>query len=149
MPHWEWQRRFDQLYVASLAGFAFVARLVLTDLNRFHPNHPQTLESWLAARRTIASRADRQSATVVATIMSIIGYALLAVDVLDALGIPATHLLVGGAVTGVVLGIAAQATLANFFAWLVLLMVRPLRLARKPSSAQALGKLATKECSAR
>ena len=35
------------------------------------------------------------------------------------------NLLVGGAVTGVVIGIAAQQTLGNFFAGLVLLFARP------------------------
>jgi small-conductance mechanosensitive channel len=35
------------------------------------------------------------------------------------------NLLVGGAVTGVVVGIAAQQTLGNFFAGLVLLFARP------------------------
>jgi len=35
------------------------------------------------------------------------------------------NLLVGGAVTGVIVGIAAQQTLGNFFAGLVLLFARP------------------------
>jgi small-conductance mechanosensitive channel len=45
--------------------------------------------------------------------------------VLQALDVELGGLLVGGAITGVVLGIAAQQTLGNFFAGLVLLLNRP------------------------
>ena len=41
------------------------------------------------------------------------------------LSIPIGHLLLGGAIAGVVLGIAAQQSLGNVFAGLVLLMARP------------------------
>jgi len=47
----------------------------------------------------------------------LIGLALLAV--------PVQHLLVGGALTGVLIGIAAQQALGNVFAGLVLLLNRP------------------------
>jgi hypothetical protein len=42
--------------------------------------------------------------------------------------IPITQLVVGGALTGVLLGIAAQQSLANVFAGIVLLMARPFRV---------------------
>jgi len=45
--------------------------------------------------------------------------------VLALLRVDLANLLVGGAVTGVVVGIAAQQTLGNFFAGLVLLFARP------------------------
>jgi small-conductance mechanosensitive channel len=42
--------------------------------------------------------------------------------------VPVTQLVVGGAVTGILLGIAAQQSLANVFAGLVLLFARPFRV---------------------
>jgi small-conductance mechanosensitive channel len=42
------------------------------------------------------------------------------------LTIPVQQLLVGGALTGVIVGIAAQQPLSNLFAGLVLLITRPL-----------------------
>ncbi len=47
---------------------------------------------------------------------------------LDLLGRPVGQLVVGGAVTGVLLGIAAQQSLANLFAGMVLLFARPFRV---------------------
>ena len=44
---------------------------------------------------------------------------------LDLLGVAIERLLLGGVVTGVILGIAAQQTLANLFAGVVLLLSRP------------------------
>jgi small-conductance mechanosensitive channel len=48
--------------------------------------------------------------------------------VLALVGVPARQLLTAGAVTGVLLGIAAQQSLANLFAGLVLLFARPFRV---------------------
>lgn len=47
---------------------------------------------------------------------------LIAVDLF---ALPVEHLLVGGAVTGIILGIAAQQSLGNVFAGIVLLFARP------------------------
>lgn len=60
-----------------------------------------------------------------AFIWTIAGYALVLLMLLQALKVDLRGLLVGGAITGVVLGIAAQQTLGNFFAGLVLLINRP------------------------
>ena len=54
-----------------------------------------------------------------------IGYLLVIFPALDLLGVNVGGLLLGGAVTGVVVGIAAQQTLGNIFAGMVLLFVRP------------------------
>lgn len=59
-------------------------------------------------------------------LITVIGYLLVLVSVLSALGVNPAGLLLGGAITGVVLGIAAQQTLSNFFAGIVLLVNRPL-----------------------
>jgi small-conductance mechanosensitive channel len=60
-----------------------------------------------------------------AFLFSLLGYTFTMLVVLQALDVELGGLLVGGAITGVVLGIAAQQTLGNFFAGLVLLLNRP------------------------
>src|SRR5262249_10187085 len=57
--------------------------------------------------------------------ISLIGYQVGAVTALGMLNVGIGQLLVGGALTGVVLGIACQQSLGNLFAGLVLLMSRP------------------------
>ena len=59
-------------------------------------------------------------------LVTVVGYLLVLVTVLTALEVNPAGLLLGGAITGVVLGIAAQQTLSNFFAGIVLLVNRPL-----------------------
>ncbi|HWF14749.1 MAG TPA: mechanosensitive ion channel domain-containing protein [Acidimicrobiales bacterium] len=53
------------------------------------------------------------------------GYLVAVIGTLSLLSVPVGHLLLGGAIAGVVLGIAAQQSLGNVFAGLVLLMARP------------------------
>jgi small-conductance mechanosensitive channel len=55
----------------------------------------------------------------------LVGYAFVLFLALGMLAFPVGHLLVGGAITGVVVGIAAQQALGNVFAGLVLLFTRP------------------------
>ena len=61
-------------------------------------------------------------------VISVIGYVIVVLTALSVLGVNTSGLLLGGALTGVVVGIAAQQTLGNFFAGLVLLLVRPFSL---------------------
>jgi small-conductance mechanosensitive channel len=53
------------------------------------------------------------------------GYVVAALVALALLSVPIGHVLLGGAIVGVVLGIAAQQSLGNVFAGLVLLAARP------------------------
>jgi small-conductance mechanosensitive channel len=55
----------------------------------------------------------------------LVGYLVVIFGTLGALNVPVERLLVGGAVTGVILGIAAQQSLGNLFAGLMLLLTRP------------------------
>jgi small-conductance mechanosensitive channel len=64
-------------------------------------------------------------------LIQVIGYFVVVLTVLGLLGQSVSHLLLGGAITGVVLGIAAQQTLANFFAGLVLVSVRPVEIGER------------------
>ena len=71
------------------------------------------------------------SVTAVKLIVSITGYTIAVFACLGLLGVPVQRLLVGGAVAGVILGIAAQQTLGNVFAGIVLLLARPFTLGEK------------------
>jgi small-conductance mechanosensitive channel len=53
------------------------------------------------------------------------GYLVALVGTLSLLSVPVGHFLLGGAIAGVVLGIAAQQSLGNVFAGFVLLVARP------------------------
>jgi len=87
----------------------------------------------VAATRSAASelsrvseqRAGAAAATPVRVGTLLVGYLLVGLVALDIFAIPVGHLLVGGAVTGVILGIAAQQSLGNLVAGIVLLFARP------------------------
>jgi len=71
--------------------------------------------------------ADTATAASVRLILTIIGLILVVLAGLAILRIGVSQLLLGGAITGVVLGIAAQQSLGNVFAGIVLLVARPFR----------------------
>lgn len=75
--------------------------------------------------RVSRARAGPAAASSAYLVSSIIGYFLVLVGVLQLLSVNLSTLLVGGAITGVVIGIAAQQTIGNFFAGVVLLFARP------------------------
>jgi len=87
----------------------------------------------LAATRSVASelgrvslsRAGAAAATPLRVGSLIVGYMIVALTAMDLFALPVGNLLVGGAVTGIIVGIAAQRALANVFAGLVLLFARP------------------------
>ncbi|GAA3438711.1 mechanosensitive ion channel domain-containing protein [Kutzneria kofuensis] len=66
--------------------------------------------------------------SILAVVISAAGYCVVVLTALSVLAIPLQQLVVGGALTGVVVGIAAQQTLGNVFAGLMILMVRPFRV---------------------
>jgi small-conductance mechanosensitive channel len=75
--------------------------------------------------RVALGRAGVVAATPLRFVVLLVGYLIAGLACLDLLDIDLSHLLVGGAVTGVVLGVAAQQVLSNFFAGLVLQFTRP------------------------
>ena len=75
--------------------------------------------------RVTAARGGVAAGSVVRLVVSVVGYTLTAVVGLGMLGLPFERLLLGGAVTGVILGIAAQQALGKMFAGVVLLVARP------------------------
>lgn len=89
----------------------------------------------LAIRRTagyvdarLSRRGMGSAGSILAVVISAAGYCVIVLTALSALAIPLQQLVVGGALTGVVVGIAAQQTLGNVFAGLMILMVRPFRV---------------------
>ncbi|MBL7258846.1 mechanosensitive ion channel domain-containing protein [Paractinoplanes lichenicola] len=75
--------------------------------------------------RVTQMRAGDAAATPLRLLVLLGGYLIAVFAVCDLLGVGLQHLLVGGAVTGVILGLAAQPVLSNLFAGLVLLFARP------------------------
>ncbi len=76
-------------------------------------------------QRVTAARAGAAAATPLRLLVLLAGYLIAAMAVGDLLGVGLQHLLLGGAVTGVILGLAAQPVLSNLFAGIVLLFARP------------------------
>jgi small-conductance mechanosensitive channel len=75
--------------------------------------------------RVSEARGGVAAGSAVRLICMVLGYGIVLLAVLGLLRVNLANLLVGGAVTGVIVGIAAQQTLGNFFAGLVLLFARP------------------------
>jgi small-conductance mechanosensitive channel len=70
-------------------------------------------------------RGGRAAASSIRVITTMVGYFVVLVLALGLTDYPLGHLLLGGAIVGVILGIAAQQSLGNVFAGLVLLAARP------------------------
>jgi small-conductance mechanosensitive channel len=84
------------------------------------------VRSFAAAVRKGAEAKDAPSqGASLSFVVQVIGYTVVVLATLGVLTVNIQALLVGGAVTGVVVGIAAQQTIGNFFAGIVLLVVRP------------------------
>lgn len=70
-------------------------------------------------------------AATIQFILRTIGYLLILLETLSLMNIPIQTLLLGGAVTGIILGVAAQQSLANFFASIVLLISQPFKIGQR------------------
>ncbi len=75
--------------------------------------------------RVSEARSGAATATPLRVFTLLVGYLAVVLSAFDLLDVPIEHLLVGGAVTGIIVGIAAQQSLGNVFAGLVLLFARP------------------------
>jgi small-conductance mechanosensitive channel len=76
-------------------------------------------------QRIAVARAGDVAGTPLRLVVLLGGYLILAMSVTDMIGLELRQFLVGGAITGIVLGLAAQPVLSNLFAGLVLLFARP------------------------
>jgi small-conductance mechanosensitive channel len=84
-----------------------------------------------SARAISSQKVGDTRGTALGLLIQIIGYFIVVLTVLGLLNVNISGLLLGGAITGVVVGIAAQQTLANFFAGLVIISVRPLEVGER------------------
>lgn len=75
--------------------------------------------------RLVGRSGATSTANVVRWIITLAGYLIVVAEVVTLFGVPIDRLLLSGAITGVVVGIAAQQPLGNAFAGLVLLFSRP------------------------
>jgi small-conductance mechanosensitive channel len=75
--------------------------------------------------RLLTFRLGLGHASVVRWVLTVAGYLVVGFTVLSLIDVQIGSLLLGGAVTGVVVGIAAQQALGNVFAGVVLLLSRP------------------------
>jgi small-conductance mechanosensitive channel len=73
----------------------------------------------------VAAGAGAPSGGAVRVLARLVGYVVVGLTGLGLLGVPLDHLLLGGVVTSVIVGIAAQQSLGNVFAGIVLLFSRP------------------------
>jgi small-conductance mechanosensitive channel len=64
-------------------------------------------------------------------ILRTFGYLTILLTALDRIGIPVGHILLGSAVLGIILGVAAQQALANFFASIVLIVAHPFTIGQE------------------
>jgi len=80
------------------------------------------------ARAVLERRVGTAHAAIVRYVVLIIGAFITLVITLDLFGVPVTQLVLGGALTSVFVGIAAQQALSNVFAGLVLLFAHPFRV---------------------
>jgi small-conductance mechanosensitive channel len=75
--------------------------------------------------RLMSAHAGDATAASLRVLVLIVGYVAVLLLSLDVFSVPVGNLLLGGAITGIILGIAAQQALGNIFAGLVLLIARP------------------------
>ena len=104
----------------SLAAFGIAALIVIAGV--------VAVRAIANAVRSAEDRLGEKRGTPLTFFVQLIGYSVVALMAFSVIGLRIRGLLLGGAVTGVVIGIAAQQTVGNFFAGIVLLVVRPFRL---------------------
>lgn len=75
--------------------------------------------------RLMRGHGGASPAASLRVLVLIVGYVAVLLLALDVFGVAMGNLLLGGAVTGIILGIAAQQALGNLFAGLVLMVARP------------------------
>ncbi|MCU1595487.1 MAG: small-conductance mechanosensitive channel-like protein [Frankiales bacterium] len=111
-----WNSPVEALAVIASAA-AFVALAVLT-----------VRSAAIEVANVSRVRFGDAHANVVGLLVTLGGYALTAFAMLAVLGVSPARLLVSGAVTGVILGVAAQQSLGNVVAGIVLLLNRPFQV---------------------
>jgi small-conductance mechanosensitive channel len=105
---------FRQKLIGSLVGALFVVAAVVA-----------TRAAATEVYEVVGLRAGPRHAGVLRWMVTIVGYVIVLITALGLFRVPVQHLVLGGALTGVIVGIAAQQALGNVFAGVVLLLARP------------------------
>lgn len=103
-----------RLFLYAPAGLFLVLAVVCT---RSTASELDDLAKW---------RGGKTAGVAMRMLVTGAGYLVALVGTLSLLSVPVGHFLLGGAIAGVVIGIAAQQSLGNVFAGFVLLLVRPI-----------------------
>jgi small-conductance mechanosensitive channel len=83
------------------------------------------------AARVTALRGGPSTAAAVRLAVTMVGFLFVLLATLDLLNVRIERLLLGGAITGVIVGIAAQQSLGNVAAGVVMLISRPFRVGER------------------
>lgn len=85
---------------------------------------------WLALSlgKLVTAQSGIAAGAIVRLVSTGTGYVILLFGIFAVFGLSVQHLLIGAGLAGIILGIAAQQSLANIFASLVLLFARPFRV---------------------
>jgi small-conductance mechanosensitive channel len=138
-------------WIAGATGLAALAAMAITStLGNVHgPTLHQRLFAFLGAlcflvlsvvaiqhaaaglAALVTAGASASSGSAVKILVSFFGYVVVGFVGLGLLAVPVERLLIGGALTGVIVGIAAQQALGNVFAGFVLLLSRPFTLGER------------------
>lgn len=78
-----------------------------------------------AIGRTVARQSNIGAGASIRLVTTGVGYIILIFSLLSVLGVSLDHLLIGAGVAGIILGVAAQQSLGNVFAAVVMLFARP------------------------
>lgn len=105
----------DRRFVAAFGMLLFVVFAVA-----FLHVLSSAIHGMIASHRLGAGRAAAMQ-----FILRAFGYIVILLIALELLGVPVGRLILGGAALGIVLGVAAQQALANFFASFVLVISHP------------------------
>jgi small-conductance mechanosensitive channel len=88
-----------------------------------------TVRWWaLSLGKLVTAQSGIAAGAIVRLVSTGLGYVVLLFAIFAVFGLSVQHLLIGAGLAGIILGIAAQQSLANIFASLVLLFARPFRV---------------------
>lgn len=113
----EINRRDNVFRAEEVIVLVAIAVLVVTGV--------MAVRSLSGAAQAATGEARAGKGTPLGFFINLVGYLLVVIAAMESAQLGLEKILLGGALTGVVIGIAAQQTLGNFFAGIVLLVVRP------------------------
>jgi small-conductance mechanosensitive channel len=105
---------FNERLFAGFGGGGFVVAGVLS-----------TRAAALEVYEVVGARTGPSHAGILRWLVTIVGYIIVMLSAFGLFSVPIGHLVLGGALTGVIVGIALQQALGNIFAGMVLLLARP------------------------